>query len=509
MADSRPKRDDEMSMTRRSFFEQVPTGIYGAALTYILGRDVFGGSGLLAAEPPPTTAGTGPRVYDLKPRAPQFAPKAKSVILLFQNGGPSQMDLFDPKPALDKHHGETYLHKLHPEEITDPHQARGILRSPFKFVQHGQSGISLSEVLPYLGRQVDDIALIRSMFTTSPVHPLAAAKFHTGRTIPGFASLGAWVTYALGSENQNLPAFVVLDDPLGLPVDGTRGWQAGFLPPVYQGTRVRSTGSPILNLHPEQKRPAEVVALQRDLLARLDRIHKRERPSQLQLDARIASYELAAKMQLEATAALDISQESEQTLGMYGVGEKAVYRGRLHPMEGKDSYARRCIMARRLVERGVRFVQIIVNVQIWDTHSHGDNDLRAACEKTDKPVAALLKDLKERGLLESTLVLWAGEFGRLPIAQFQTGQPEPGRDHNHHAFSAWMAGGGVKGGAVYGATDELGYKAVENQVSVADWHATVLHQLGLHHEDLFFERNGFKERLTFTHKPRVVKEILA
>ena len=194
---------------------------------------------------------------------------------------------------------------------------------------------------------------------------------------------------------------------------------------------------------------------------------------------------------------------------MYGVGEKAVYRGRLHPMEGKDSYARRCIMARRLVERGVRFVQIIVNVQIWDTHSHGDNDLRAACEKTDKPVAALLKDLKQRGLLESTLVLWAGEFGRLPIAQFQTGQPEPGRDHNHHAFSAWMAGGGVKGGTVYGATDELGYKAVENQVSVPDWHATVLHQLGLHHEDLFFERNGFKERLTFTHKPRVVKEILA
>ena len=224
---------------------------------------------------------------------------------------------------------------------------------------------------------------------------------------------------------------------------------------------MRSTGSPILNLHPERERPTEVVALQRDLLARLDRIHKRERPSQLQLDARIASYELAAKMQLEATAALDISQESEQTLRMYGVGEKAVYRGRLHPMEGKDSYARRCLMARRLVERGVRFVQIIINAQIWDTHSHGDNDLRAACEKTDKPVAALLQDLRQRGLLENTLVLWAGEFGRLPIAQFQTGQPEPGRDHNHHAFSAWMAGGGVKGGTVYGTTDELGYRAVQ------------------------------------------------
>ena len=502
---------DNKSMTRRSFFEQVPFGIYGTALAYLLGRDLYGGSNLLAAERAEREGGQDGRrrAYDLKPRSPHFDPKAKAVILLFQNGGPSQVDLFDPKPMLDKHHGEPYVDKLAAEEITDPHQAGGLLRSPFTFAQYGQSGIWFSEVMPHLARQVDDIAVIRSMFTTSPVHPLATSKMHTGRTIPGLASLGAWTTYALGSENQNLPAFVVLDDPLGLPVDGTRGWRAGFLPPTYQGTRVRSTGSPILNLDPEHKQPQQVVALQRDLLARLDRIHKRDRPSQLQLDARIGSYELAARMQLTATDALDISQESPQTLEMYGVGEKPVYRGRLHPIEGKDSYARRCIMARRLVERGVRFVQIVVNAQIWDTHSNGDNDVRAACEKTDKPVAALLKDLKQRGLLDSTLVLWAGEFGRLPISQFQTGQSEPGRDHNPHAFSAWMAGGGIKGGTAYGATDDIGYKAVENRVSVADWHATVLHQLGLHHEDLFFERNGLKEKLTFTFKPRIVKEILA
>jgi uncharacterized protein (DUF1501 family) len=251
------------------------------------------------------------------------------------------------------------------------------------------------------------------------------------------------------------------------------------------------------------------VKVGRDLLRRLDRIHKGARPGQPRLDARISSYELAARMQLAATDALDLSQESERTLKMYGVGEKSKYRGRTHPISGPDSYARRCIMARRLVERGVRFIQIYINTQIWDMHANIENDTRAACRKTDKPIAALLKDLKERGLLDSTLLIWNGEFGRLPIAQFQKGKPDAGRDHNPHGFSVWMAGGGVKGGTVYGTTDELGYKAVENRVSVADWHATILHLLGLHHEELFFERGGLKEKLTFTFEPRIVKEILA
>ncbi len=492
--------------TRRSFFEQMHLGMYGAALTHLLGRD-------LLADTPRVEARAGTegltRHYDVRPRAPHFAPKAKAVIELFMNGGPSQVDLFDPKPMLEKHHGEPYLHKLNSEEVVDPHQAGGLLRSPFKFAQYGQSGIWLSEVLPHMAQQVDDIAVIRSMHTTSSVHPVATKIFHTGRSTVGRATLGSWVVYALGSENQNLPAFVVLDDPLGLPVDGTTGWQSGFLPPVYQGTRMRSEGSPILNLHPEHHRPSKVTELQRDLLRRLDQIHKVDRPGQLRLDARMASYELAAHMQLTASDALDIHQERPETLAMYGVGEKPTYQGRLHPIKGKDSYARRCIIARRLVERGVRFVQIMINNQLWDTHSNGENDLRAACEKTDKPVAALLKDLKQRGLFDSTLVIWTGEFGRLPISQLQTGHTEPGRDHNQHAFSLWMAGAGIKGGTVHGATDEIGYKVVENPVSVADFHGTVLHLMGLHNEGLFFERNGLQERITFTDQPRIVQEILA
>lgn len=502
MAECTNNRDSDL-FTRRSFFGQMPLGIYAAALTHLLGRDLRSSSGL-------TEAKTREGRFDLNPRPPHFTPKAKAVIELFMNGGPSQMDLFDPKPILDKHHGEPYLHKLNSGEVADPHQAGGLLRSPFRFAQHGESGIWLSEVLPHLAQEVDQIAVIRSMHTTSNVHPMATKIFHTGRSVAGRATLGSWVVYALGNESQNLPAFVVLDDPLGLPVDGTTGWQSGFLPPVFQGTRMRAEGSPILNLQPEEDQPAKVAALQRDLLQRLDRIHRADRPRQLRLEARMASYELAARMQLTASNALDLSQESPQTLAMYGVGEKAVYHGRLHPIEGKDSYARRCIMARRLVERGVRFVQIMINSQHWDTHSHGENDLRAACEKTDKPVAALLKDLKQRGLLDSTLVIWAGEFGRLPISQFQAGaNSEPGRDHNQHAFSLWMAGGGIKGGTVYGTTDEIGYKVAENPVSVADFHATVLHLLGLHHEDLFFERSGFKERITFTETPRIVREVLA
>ena len=243
-------------------------------------------------------------------------------------------------------------------------------------------------------------------------------------------------------------------------------------------------------------------------MRRLDHIHKSNRPGQPRLDARIASYELAARMQLAATDALDLSQESRQTLDMYGVGVESKYRGRTHPISGPDSYARRCIMARRLVERGVRFVQIYINTQIWDMHTHIENDIRAACKKTDQPVAALIHDLKQRGLLDSTLLIWNGEFGRLPIAQFADGK-DAGRDHNPYAFTVWMAGGGVKGGTVYGATDDLGYRAVENPVTVADWHATILHQLGLHHEELFFERNGLTEKLTSTHEPRIVQEILA
>src|SRR6266849_1272535 len=462
-------------VSRRGFFNRVSDGLYGAALAGLFSKDLYGAN----------VEGVR-RTYDLKPRPPHFEPKATSVIQLFMHGGPSQMDLFDPKSTLDKHHGEPYFDKV-AADLTAPEGAGGLLRSPFKFAQHGQSGTWVSEIMPHLAKQVDDIAVIKSMFTTHPNHEPALFMIHSGRIIPGRPTMGAWVAYGLGSESQNLPAYVVLDDPLGLPVNGVQNWQAGFLPPVYQGMRLRSVGSPILNLQPERKQAADVVQAERELLSRLDQIHKRNHPGQLQLDARIASYELAARLQVDASDALDVTKESKETLAMYGVGEQPT-----------DSYARRCLIARRLVERGVRFVQLYINSQIWDNHTALAADLKAACLRTDQPIAALLRDLKQRGLLDGTLVVWGGEFGRLPIAQLTPDKDErkAGRDHNKNAFCTWMAGAGVKAGITHGATDELGLAAVENRVSVPDWHATILHLLGLRYDQIYFEQNGLKEKLT-------------
>ncbi|MBI1915210.1 MAG: DUF1501 domain-containing protein [Planctomycetes bacterium] len=469
-----------MSMNRRGFFHRVSGGICGAALLHLLGEDRL-------------------RAADLRPRQSHFAAKARSVIHLFMNGGPSQMDLFDPKPMLDKHHGRPYFDKI-AGEVEFIKDAGALMRSPFKFVRHGKCGAWVSEVMPHLAGMVDDLAFIRSMFTTNLTHEPAIYLIHTGKMGPGRPALGSWVVYGLGSENQNLPAYVVLDDPLGLPVNGVENWQAGFLPPLFQGTRFRSTGSPVLNLRPDVDRPTDVVQEERELLSRLDQLHKRQRPGQPNLDARIASYELAARMQLAATDALDISRESRATREMYGVGR-----------EPTDSYARRCLIARRLVERGVRFVQLYINGQIWDNHTALATDLKTACDRTDRPIAALLRDLKQRGLFDSTLVVWGGEFGRLPIAQLPADKNErkAGRDHNKNAFCTWMAGGGIKGGTTYGATDELGLAAVEDRVSVPDWHATILHLLGLHHDQLFVEQHGLKEKLTGVNEARVVKGILA
>jgi hypothetical protein len=338
------------------------------------------------------------------------------------------------------------------------------------------------------------------MHTTNLTHEPAIYLIQTGRMGPGAPSMGSWVVYGLGSENRDLPAYVVLDDPLGMPINGVENWQAGFLPPTFQGTRFRSVGSPVLDLKHEVARPPEAERVERDLLAKLDLIHKERHFGQPDLDARIASYELAARMQLAATDALDLSGESLETQEMYGIGKSPT-----------DSYGRRCLIARRLVERGVRFVQLYINAQIWDNHTAILTGLRDACGRTDQPIAALLRDLKRRGLLDSTLVVWGGEFGRLPIAQLPADKDErkAGRDHNKNAFCTWMAGGGVKAGTTHGATDELGLKAVEGRVSVPDWHATILHLLGLHHEGLYLEQNGLKEKLTGVNGARVVKEILA
>jgi hypothetical protein len=467
--------------TRRGFIERVSAGIPAAALASLLQGDAA------RAESP------------LAPKKPHFEAKARSVIHLFMNGGPSQMDLFDPKPELDRHHGQAYFDKI-AGEVEFIKDAGALMRSPFQFARHGRCGAWVSEVMPHLAGVVDDLAFIRSMFTTNLTHEPALYIIQTGKMGPGRPTLGSWVVYGLGSENQNLPAYVVLDDPLGLPVNGVENWQAGFLPPVFQGTRFRSSGSPVLNLRPDAERPADVARTEQDLIAQLDQMHKRERPGQPNLDARIAGYELAARMQLAATDALDVSREPLAVREAYGIGRPAT-----------DSYGRRCLIARRLVERGVRFVQLFINAQIWDTHANIAAELRTACERTDQPVAALLRDLKQRGLLDSTLVVWGGEFGRLPIAQLPTDKDErkAGRDHNKNAFCTWMAGGGVKGGTTYGATDELGLKSVENRVSVADWHATILHLLGLRHDQLFLEQNGLKEKLTGVDEAHVVKGVLA
>ena len=378
-----PTVDFPGQVHRRRFFDRVGDGMGGAALAWLLSRDLFGGSGLLAEEPAPQRLG----VYDVTPKTPPRRPRAKAVIQLFMQGGPSQMDLLDPKPKLAELHGEGYFDKV-AADLTGPEQAGKLFRSPWKFRQQGESGLQVSELMPHLATVADELAVVRSMHTTHPNHEPAIFKYQSGRLIQGLPSFGSWVVYGLGTENQNLPAFVALAAEGSPPVNGSQNWHNGLLPPVYQGTPLRTQGAPLLNLSREVAQPAGALTVERDLLKRLDRIHRRRRPGHLQLDARIASYNLAARMQLEATEALDLSQESRQTLEAYGVGNKTT-----------DNYARRCVMARRLVERGVRFVQICTQRQIWDNHSGIVGGLKKCCGRTDQPIAALLKDLRQRGLL--------------------------------------------------------------------------------------------------------------
>ena len=478
---------------RRSFFGGVASGITATAMSYVLNRDLYG------AETLEHQSDKASPIPDVKPRRPHHEPSATAMIHLFMNGGPSQMDLFDPKPVLDKNHGKEYFDKI-AGEVEFPRQAGALMRSPFRFAKHGECGMTVSSAMPHLAQQVDKMAFIRSMYTSNLTHEPAIYKMHSGSEFIGRPAIGSWVTYGLGTENQNLPAYVVLDDPLGLPVNGIDSWQSGYLPPVYQGTRFRAKGAPVLNLKAEFHRPDPVAELERELIAKLDAIHKRQRPRRPQLDARMATYELAARMQIAATDALDLNQETKATQNLYGIDNPTT-----------ESYGRRCLIARRLIERGVRFAQLFINSQIWDNHSDLGNSLKRACDRTDKPIAGLLEDLQQRGLLDTTLVVWGGEIGRLPIAQLPASKDasKAGRDHNKNAFCTWMAGGGIKAGTVYGATDEMGFSSVENRVSVADFHATILHQLGLHHHQLFFERNGLKERLTGVEEPRIVQEILA
>jgi len=366
--------------------------------------------------------------------------------------------------------------------------------SPYQFKPAGECGVAYSEILPHTAACADDIAVVRSMFCEHNNHEQALWQMHTGRTITGRPTIGAWVHYALGAETENLPAYVVLRNDAKLPVDGTRNWSSGFLPPRYHGVHFRHSGAPVLDLHPASPVSDQFQRLRMKLLRRLNEEHRAAHPSiDPQLEARIAGYELAARMQTSAAAALDLSQETRQTQSLYGLDNPKT-----------ASYGRRCLMARRLVERGVRYVQIFIRGQMWDTHSKNAESTKNCCLETDQPTAALLKDLKRRGMLDTTLVIWGGEFGRTPVSQGANG-----RDHHKQGFGLWLAGGGIRGGQAYGATDDLGYHATENRAQVADLYATIFALLGLDHRRVTYPQNGRDERLTDVYDPKVLDRLIA
>jgi hypothetical protein len=453
-------------------------------LAAMLGQ-VNGSSAALAAS----------RGHNVLPKESHHAPRANAIIQLFMHGGPSHVDLLDPKPMLNKYDGTPP-----PGEVDDDEdRTTYLLGTPFKFRKHGESGLEFSELLPNIARHADEIAVIRSMFTEHRNHEQACWMANTGLTVAGRPNIGAWAAYGLGTENQNLPAYIALPDPNGLPVDGVRNWSSGWLPPTYQGTPFRSEGLAVPNLQPKTPRPAEIELGRNNLLAQLNKRHKEKRPGELELDARIASFELAARMQLTATDALDLSQETAATHRMYGLDN-----------DKTRPYGRRCLMARRLIERGVRFVQIFMRGQPWDTHNENVKGTTDCCAQTDLPVAGLMTDLRQRGLFDSTLLQWGGEFGRTPGAEQRNSKEKgrEGRDHHPYGFSVWLAGGGIKGGQAYGATDDFGYRSIVNRTQTADLHATILHLLGLDHEALTYSHNGRDERLTDVYEAKVLEPLL-
>lgn len=423
-----------------------------------------------------------------------FAGRARSVIMLVQNGGPSQVDLFDPKPELTRQAGKTMAVETFQQGNSDK-----LMASPLAFQRYGRCGVEMSTLLPHLGALADDLCLVRSMYSEHNNHTEGLVLLNTGKIFPGRPALGSWISYAMGTENENLPAYIVLRDPEGYNTSGTLLWQNGWLPARHRGTEVSTQGTPVLNLAPRQPVAAELRRGQLDLLARLNDRQRLDYPHESELEARIRNYELAARMQLAAGALLDLSQETAETQRLYGLDRPET-----------AGYGMRCLMARRLVESGVRFVQVFPPVkpqfQPWDAHSNVKTENEAICAKCDQPSAALIHDLKRRGLLENTLVIWSGEFGRLPVSQNGSG-----RDHNRNAFSLLLAGGGVKGGYTHGATDEVGYRATDDRVSVHDLHATVLHLLGLDHRRVTFHHHGSDETLTDARvtRARVVERLLS
>ncbi len=475
-----PLKIEDLPLSRRELLTRSGMGFGALALAGMLGEEAA------AAGP------AGP----LAPRQPHFPAKAKRVIHLFMNGGPSHVDTFDPKPMLDRYHGQP----LPSEKFLRTERKTGAaFRSPFAFRKYGKSGIEVSELFAKTAACIDDICLIRSMHADVPNHEPSLLLMNCGDSRQTRPSMGSWITYGLGSENQNLPGFIATC-PGGLPVSESQNWTAGFLPGAYQGTYIDTENTDIEKLIEHVRNNAFSQKTQRrqlDLLRRINERHQAERRGDGQLDARIQSFELAYRMQMEASDAFDVSREPEYIREMYGPGTQA----------------RQILIARRLLERGVRYVQLWHGKgQPWDNHDDLEVRHRKLAGECDQAIAALLKDLKQRGMLEDTLVIWGGEFGRTPVVELPTAGANRGkingRDHNHWGFSMWLAGGGVKGGYVHGATDEFGFAAVEKKVHVHDLHATLLHLLGFDHEKLTYRYAGRDFRLTDVHG-HVVKELIA
>src|SRR2546428_726464 len=477
-------RLEDLFLTRRDFLSRCGLGFGMLSLANLLGPQALAAAG-------EGVSGNSP----LAPRAPHFPPKARRVLHLFANGGPSHVDTFDPKPALCRLHGK-------PLPMDNPKTERRTgtaFQSPFKFKKYGQSGIEVSELFPRVAEHIDDIAVIRSMHADVPNHEPSLLLMNCGEARLPRPSVGSWVTYGLGTVNQNLPGFISMC-PGGYPIQESQNWQSAFLPGIYQGTYINTKHQEIEKLIEHIKNKFVSTQEQRqqlDLLSQLNEQHARRRAQDAQMEARIQSFELAYRMQMDATDAFDIAREPEHVRKLYGSGTQA----------------RQLLIARRLIEKGVRFVQVWHGAgQPWDNHDDLEVNHRRLAKESDQAIAALLKDLKQRGMLDDTLVIWGGEFGRTPVVELPTPGANAGkmngRDHNHYGFSMWLAGGGAKGGYVHGATDEFGFQAVENKVHVHDLHATILALLGFDHEKLTFRYAGRDFRLTDVHG-RVVKELIA
>ena len=467
---------------RREFLFTSGGGISGLALAHLLGHD-----GLLAASAAPdpcSAAATG--VNPFAPKPPHHKARATAVISLFMGGGWSQMDTFDPKPALTKYAGEPIDGKVRGDVIVRQGFPGPLMPSPFSFKKYGQSGIEVSEIFPHLSQHVDEIAFLRSVYGRSNDHVQGTYEMQTGQINLGFPSVGSWVTYGLGSVASSLPAYVVMTDARGGPLGGPNDWSAGFMPAAHQGTLFRATGDPIVDLKPQAGMSPDDQRARLDALAKLNELDMQKFPGNTELAARISSYELAYRMQGCAPDAVDLNSESEATKKLYGLDSKIT-----------EPYGRQCLMARRLVERGVRFVQIFAggvgnqNTDTWDAHGDIKSNHTQHAAEVDLPTVGLLTDLKARGLLDTTLVIMHSEFGRMPISQRGVG-----RDHNPGAQTVLMFGAGIQGGQVIGATDEFGYKAQDQPISYHDLHATMLHLLGLDHTKLTYRFNGRDMRLT-------------